>query len=95
VTEKEQLDALKLLNSVILPVKYSDQVYRDCMHFPELTTLGTCVSDVCLVDFDVTWIYVSHKVQKWHLYDYLFATYVSLDETTRMVAFVNDADACM
>eukprot|EP00967_Tisochrysis_lutea_P146244 scaffold275745_cov16-Tisochrysis_lutea.AAC.1 len=37
---KGNLEALKLMNSIIFPLKYSDQVYRDCMQFPQLTALG-------------------------------------------------------
>lgn len=37
---KGNLEALKLMNSIIFPLKYSDQVYRDCMQFPQLTALA-------------------------------------------------------
>ncbi|KAF5837131.1 acyl-CoA N-acyltransferase [Dunaliella salina] len=34
------LQALKLMNGIIFPVKYSDQVYKDCMQFPHITALA-------------------------------------------------------
>lgn len=48
------MEALKLLNSTIFPIKYSDQVYRDCMQFPQLTMLGTCSTacQLCACVFD-------------------------------------------
>ena len=34
------MQGLKLLNSVIFPIKYPDQIYVDCMACEDLTQLG-------------------------------------------------------
>jgi len=37
---KSNLQALRLLNAAIFPLRYPDQVYSTCMQFPHLTCLG-------------------------------------------------------
>ncbi|GFR41883.1 hypothetical protein Agub_g2392 [Astrephomene gubernaculifera] len=40
VVREKNLEQLKLLNSVIFPIKYADEIYRQCMACGELTQLA-------------------------------------------------------
>ncbi|EFJ48332.1 hypothetical protein VOLCADRAFT_60499 [Volvox carteri f. nagariensis] len=40
VVREKNLEQLKLLNNVIFPIKYSDEIYRQCMACGELTQLA-------------------------------------------------------
>ncbi|GIL57726.1 hypothetical protein Vafri_12880 [Volvox africanus] len=40
VVREKNLDQLKILNNVIFPIKYADEIYRQCMACGELTQLA-------------------------------------------------------
>jgi N-alpha-acetyltransferase 50 len=40
MVDMENLGKLKLLNSVLFPIAYSDKFYRDCTSYPEITQLA-------------------------------------------------------
>mmetsp|Transcript_35618 Transcript_35618/g.79178 ORF Transcript_35618/g.79178 Transcript_35618/m.79178 type:complete len:158 (-) Transcript_35618:1033-1506(-) len=40
IVREKNLEALKLLNGVIFPIKYQDQLYKDCMACEDITQLA-------------------------------------------------------